>query len=249
MKKLYTEDFSLYYGIGRLLVRILYWIACACLFIAGVYYAFMDQVDDEMVLNVTRNAFQSPEGLLKFQLFKEITTFPVIACSQMASFVFLILSIIIAAKLILRAKEIIGAILTVASALCYFQLMALPGMSHSSFSSLSLTVIILFIITGLYLLVRATPYTILGFVGISMIVFGAEMIWPRSYQLSHHTIHYSGFWMMFITFAAVFMLLSASKYLLCEPEEFEIDEEEDEETDEEEEEEYEQDDEEEYEQA
>ena len=224
MTRLNTEDYSLHYGIGRLFVKLSYWVACLCLFIAGVYYTFMDQVDEEMIFNVSRNALQSPEGFMKFQLFKEITTFPVIACNQIASLAFLIFALIIAAKLILRSKEVIGAILIVACALCYFQLMALPAMEESSFSTLSLTVVILFVTTGGYILARGAGQSNLGLYGICMIVFGLEMVWPRHYQLINHTRHYSGFWMMFISLVALFFLLSLAKFLLCEPQEFEVEE-------------------------
>lgn len=224
MTRLDTEDYSLYYGIGRLFVKLSYWVAILCLFIAGVYYSFMDQVDEELIFNVSRNAFRSPEGFMKFQLFKEITTFPVIACNQMASLAFLIFALVIAAKLILRSREIIGAILTVACALCYFQLMALPAMEESSFATLSLTVVILFVATGVYILARGAGLSNLGMFGIGMIVFGLEMLWPRHYQLINHTRDYSGFWMMLISLCALFFLLSLAKFLLCEPQEFEIEE-------------------------
>ena len=224
MKRLDTENYSLFYGIGRIFVRISYWIASICLFIAVVYYSFMVQVDEELVFNVSKNALLSPDGLMKFLLFTEIITFPIIACIQIASFAFLIFAIIIATKLILKSKEVIGAILFLASALCYFQLMALPEMDESSFSTLSLTVIILFIITGVYVLARGAGQSNLGILSLCMILFGLEMIWPRHYQLTHHTRDYSGFWMMIISLAAIFFLLSSSKFLLCEPQEFEIEE-------------------------
>lgn len=224
MKPLDTEDYSLYYVIGRLFVKITYWIACISLCIALFYYGFMDQIDEEVLINISRNAFESPEGFLKFQLFREITTFPVIACSQVVSLAFLILSLIIAAKLIWKSKEVIGAILILACALCYFQLTALPGMEESSFSSLSLTVIILFVATGVYILARGAGQSNLGLFACSMILFGLEMIWPRHYQLAHHTRDYSGWWMMCISFIVLFFLFSTLQILLCEHQEFEIEE-------------------------
>ena len=222
MTRLSTKDYSLYYGIGRLLVRILYWFACICLFIAIVYYGFMGEVDEEMVFNVSRNALQSAEGFMKFKLFQEIVTFPVIACRQLASLVFLIFAAIIAVKLIAKSKEVIGAILMFGCALCNFQLMANTGLAESSYSTLSLTVIILFVATGGYLLARGAGNSNLGGLSVCMIVFGLEMFWPRHYQLTHHTRDYSGFWMSLISIMAEYMLLLISKDLLCEPQEFEV---------------------------
>lgn len=222
MKRLGSEDYSLYYSIGRLFVKISFWIACISLCIALIYYAFMDKVDEEFVFNVSMNAFQSPEGLMKFQLFQEIITFPVIACFQIVSFAFLIFAIIIAAKLILKSKEVIGAILMLGCGLCYFQLMALPGMSESSYSALSLAVIILFVVTGVYMLARGAGQSNLALLSIGMIIFGLEMLWPRHYQLTHHTRDYSGLLMVFISSVALYFLLSSSKLLLCDPQEFEI---------------------------
>lgn len=218
MESLDTEDYSLYYFPGRLLVRIAFWIAIVSLFIAGLYYSFMDRVDEEFILKVTMNALESPEGLLKFQIFQEIVDFPVEACTQLASFVFMIFSVIIATKLILRSKEFIGAMLTVASGICYFLLTALPEMTESTYSSLSLAVIILFAVTGVYLLVRGTWDSPLGIFSTGAIILGLEMIWPRSYHLEHHTLGFSGLWMAIITLVAVAFLLFTAMFLLCEQE-------------------------------
>ena len=79
----------------------------------------------------------------------------------------------------------------------------------------------MFILTGVYFLIRGEIVSNLGVVAIAMIIFGAEMLWPRHYQLSHATTQYSGFWMAIISYATLGFVLYAAKVLLCEKEEIE----------------------------
>lgn len=218
--KLEFREYRLRFSLARFLVKALYWIASLFIIIVIAHAAFMDDMNDpQKIFNLTWNAFTSVEGFMKLRLFAEIATFPVFACLLWVSLIFLIYAVTMGIQLIVRSKEIIGALAVMACGFTYFTfLLYTPELSFSDYSSFSLTVIIMFIATGAYLILRDQFGSNLSMVGISLLVFGGEMIWPRHYQVSNHTLDYSGFWMLCFTYMALDFILCTAKDFLCNSE-------------------------------